>query len=95
MLDALRSSTLDFPNALSFSVIYEFSMDELTDPDEEVSVLTDVREPSGRYRDGLLITKDGHAVGRTERQRQRTVAQSQSWRNCHVAEGIPQLLPAR
>jgi hypothetical protein len=71
LLDALRSSTLDFPNALSFSVIYEFSMDELTDPDEDVSVLTDVREPSGRYRDGLLITKDGHAVGRTERQRQR------------------------
>lgn len=62
LLDALRSSTLDFPNALSFSVIYEFSMDELTDPDEDVSVLTDVREPSGRYRDGLLITKDGHAT---------------------------------
>ena len=62
LLDALRSSTLDFPNALSFSVIYEFSMDEMTDPDEEVSVLTDVREPSGRYRDGLLITKDSHAT---------------------------------
>jgi hypothetical protein len=37
-------------------------MDGLTDPDEEVHLLTDVREPSGRYRDGLLITSGRRAT---------------------------------
>lgn len=62
LLDALRSSALDVPKKLSFNAIYNFSMDGLTDPDEEVHVLTDVREPSGRYRDGLLIVVDGRAT---------------------------------
>src|SRR5215470_1674592 len=60
LLDALRSSTLDVPNELCFTVFHTFSMDGLTDPDEEVYLLTDIREPSGRYRDGLLITANGH-----------------------------------
>jgi hypothetical protein len=37
-------------------------MEGLTDSDEEVHILTDVREPSGRYHDGLLITSGGRAT---------------------------------
>jgi hypothetical protein len=62
LLEALRSSTLDTPDQLSFSAIYSFSMEGLTEPDEGVHILTDVREPSGRYRDGLLITSGGRAT---------------------------------
>lgn len=62
LLDALRSSGLDIPNDLSFNAIYNFSVDGLTDPDEEVHILTDVCEPSGRYRDGLLITSGGRVM---------------------------------
>jgi hypothetical protein len=59
LLDALRSSRLDIPEGLSFNVFYNFSADGLTDPDEEVYLLTDVHEPSGLYRDGLLMTSSG------------------------------------
>jgi hypothetical protein len=59
LLDALRSSRLDVPDELYFNVFYNFSEDGLTDPDEEVYLLTDVHEPSGLYRDGLLITSSG------------------------------------
>lgn len=55
LLDVLRSSTLDLPNELAFNVIYQFTVEGLTDPGEEVHVLTDVCEPSGRYHYGLLI----------------------------------------
>jgi hypothetical protein len=62
LLEALRSSTLNVPNHLSFRCIYRFSREGLTDPDDGVHILTDVREPSGRYRDGLLITSGGRAT---------------------------------
>lgn len=62
LLDALRLSTLDIPDSLSFNCIYSFSMEGLTDSDEEVHILTDVREPSGIYHEGLLITSGPRAT---------------------------------
>lgn len=61
LLNAVHASMLDVPENLSFDVLHTFSMDDLTDPGEEVHILHDVREPSRRYRYGLLVTSGERA----------------------------------
>jgi serine/threonine protein phosphatase PrpC len=47
---------------LAFVVGRSVTIDDVTDPGEVIHILPEVREPAGRYRNGMIITVDGKAT---------------------------------
>jgi serine/threonine protein phosphatase PrpC len=62
VLSPLRAGNPRVPTTLAFVVGRSITIDDVTDPAEVVHILPEVREPTGRYRNGMIITVDGKAT---------------------------------
>ncbi len=62
VLAPLRAGNPQVPAKLAFSVSRSITIDDVTDRGEVIHVLPEVREPTGLYRNGLIITVDDMAT---------------------------------
>jgi hypothetical protein len=61
-LAPLRAGNPQVPTELSFLVSRSITIDDITDPGEVIHVLPEVREPTGRYANGMIITVEDRAT---------------------------------